>query len=150
VKTARTKAEGQKWLGKMQFQLGQAYEKSASLTTVQEYLEGWLESIRLNLRSKTVHHYELTMRNHVLPYIGITRLGDLSPMQVEKLYAHLHTSGKGIRTIRLTHGVLHSALGKAVRLRLIGANPATGATLPRLKQAKFKSSISSRSLVSWR
>ena len=38
----------------------------------------------------------------------------------------------------MIHGVLHSALEKAVRLRLIGKNPATGATLPRLKQSEMQ------------
>ena len=43
-----------------------------------------------------------------------------------------------VRTVRLTHGVLHSALEKAVRLRLITNNPASGATLPRLKQTEMQ------------
>jgi hypothetical protein len=135
--SARTKAEVQKWLQKIQFQLGQGLDHAASQVTVQEYMEQWLESIRLKLRSKTVYHYEGTTRNHILPYIGTTRLQDLSPLQVERLYAHLHATGKGIRTIRLTHGILHSALEKAVRLRLIGSNPASGSTLPRLQQAEM-------------
>jgi integrase len=106
--------------------------------TIEEFLVDWLESCKLKLRSTTVYQYELTVRNHIIPNIGKVKLRDLHPLQVERLYASLVMIKVGTRTVRLVHGVLHSAMEKAVRLRLISSNPASGATLPRLVQREMQ------------
>jgi integrase len=136
--SSKTKNEALKWLQRTQFQLGVSLDASSSNTTLEEFLLDWLESCKLNLRSTTVYQYELTVRNHIIPNIGKVKLRDLNPLQVERLYALLVITKVGTRTVRLVHGVLHSALEKAVRLRLVPSNPASGATLPRLNQREMQ------------
>lgn len=136
--SSKNKADALKWLQRTQFQLGVSLDASSSNTTLEEFLNDWLESCRLKLRSTTIYQYELTARNHIIPHIGKVKLRDLNPIQVERLYAFLVTANVGTRTVRLAHGVLHSALEKAVRLRLVSSNPASGATLPRLVQREMQ------------
>jgi integrase len=136
--SSKTKTEALKWLQRTQFQLGVSLDASSSNTTIAEFLVDWLESCKLKLRSTTVYQYELTVRNHIIPNIGKVKLRDLHPLQVERLYASLVMMKVGTRTVRLAHGVLHSAMEKAVRLRLISSNPTSGATLPRLVQREMQ------------
>ncbi len=136
--SATSKAEVLKWLHRTQFQIGQTQFGDASHLTIEDFLNGWLESSRMRLRATTIYQYELTARNHIIPHIGKIKLSDLNPIQVERLYAYLMETGVGVRTVRLTHGVLHSALEKAIKLRLIPSNPASKATLPRLRQSEMQ------------
>jgi integrase len=62
------------------------------------------------------------------------RLGQLTTRDLERFYTALHTSRLGARSVRALHVLLGKALKNAVRDRLIPANPARGATLPRMQR----------------
>jgi integrase len=90
------------------------------------------------LRPKTTHQYGLIIRKHIIPNIGKVQLKDLRLARIEQFYSELISSGVGIRTVRVTHNVLHKALEKAVRYGLITYNPSHGATLPRYKHCEMQ------------
>ena len=98
--------------------------------SVAQYLEYWLGSVRSSVRPRTYESYDLNVRR-LVPLIGRTRLGTLSPAQVERAYGELATSGLSNRSIVQAHTVLHNALKKAVQWNLLGRNPTDAASVPR-------------------
>ena len=50
---------------------------------------------------------------------------------------NLLLAGIGVRTVRILHNILHKALDKAVRYRMVIANPAHGAELPRYRHGEM-------------
>jgi integrase len=136
--SAKSKAECQAWVREIHSQLDQGYNLQDGRITIGEYLTKWLETHKATLRLKTSHQYEQIIRNHINPQIGAVSLQDLRLARVEQLYADLIASGIGVRTVRLTHSVLHRALEKAVKYGSIIRNPSHGAALPRLRQAEMQ------------
>ena len=127
----KTKEDCQQWLREQLHQLDQGFDVVGSEVTLERYIHEWLETNCTSLRPKTFHQYESIVRKHIVPYIGTIRLKDLNLMRVEHFYGELRQAGSGIRTIQLTHSVLHRALERAVRFNLILRNPAHNATVPR-------------------
>ncbi len=134
----KTKAECQQWLRKMQFHLDRGYNHHGGKIILGTYLNEWLETSKVSLRPNTVYQYGLTIKNHIIPYIGNIQLMDLRLDRIEQLYAELIADGIGTRTVRLTHSVLHRALEKAVKYGLIVRNPSQGAALPRKQQPEMQ------------
>ncbi len=103
---------------------------TASKITLAEYLEAWLESIKLSVKPNTLDQYQTAMRSWVIPHIGQAKLTAVTPEMLEGLYATLSVRGKrngtglGARSVRVTHRILHRAFGKAVARKLIATNPA--------------------------
>jgi integrase len=95
--------------------------------TVGQYLEQWIAGKRA-LKPKTVALYRQALDLYLIPHLGQFRLLELRPHHLDRFYASI-TIGKRGRplssgSIRRIHAVLRSALGTAVKRRLIPYNPA--------------------------
>jgi integrase len=93
---------------------------------------------RTSLRPKTAVEYQRIVDAYLTPLIGDIKVHQLVINQVNRLYASMANEGRGTRTIRLTHSVLHSALEHAVKTGLITKNPSHGAMLPRKKYQEMQ------------
>lgn len=103
-----------------------------SRDTLDVYLTTWLkDSSKPRHRASTHQQYEKLLAHHIRPRLGMVQLSKLTALQIEGVYGAMTAKGLSPRTVRYTHAVLHSALEKAVRMRLISSNPASGAELPR-------------------
>ena len=134
----KTKSEALTWIRNMQSEVDRGLNYAGGKITLDEYLYKWLQTARIALRPKTSSQYEHLIGKHILPRIGKVSLKDLRLIDIEKFYGEMALEGIGIRTIRITHNILHQALGKAVKYNLILANPAHGAALPRYKSGEMK------------
>lgn len=104
--------------------------------TVGEWLDIWLEEYTGNMKPHTKKSYEATVKNHIKPVLGKTRLQELTPVHVQKFInglTNLKNDGKLLnpKTAKNIHGVLHSALQQAVRIGYLRTNPASMTVLPR-------------------
>ncbi|GBG56056.1 site-specific integrase [Sporomusaceae bacterium FL31] len=113
-----------------------------------DYLREWLDTYaKINLRQSTYIGYNRIINFHLIPHLGQIDLKDISPIQIDKLYAFLlqkgRRDGKGglsAKTVQYTHRVLNEALEHAVKRQLIYHNPVKRITnIPRPK--KFQSNI---------
>jgi integrase len=103
---------------------------------VSEYLERWLAHVRGRVRTVTFEGYAGLIRRHALPRLGSTRIGELTPLDVQELYDSLLVDpAEGRRlaagTVLNLHLVLTQAFGQAVRWRLLPSSPVAGAQPPR-------------------
>ena len=96
--------------------------------TVEEFLQSWLK--RVDVKPRTLEHYELVIRKHILPTIGSKTLAKLSANDVEHLLANRRRAGLSPRSVHHVRAVLRNALRKAVRDRLVTFNVASMADPP--------------------
>jgi integrase len=106
--------------------------------TVDQYLDRWLDHIRISLRARTVARYTALLRDHVRPHVGARPLKQLSPLEIQAVYDRLAVDGRrdgkpgGLapQHILAAHRCLHRALAQAVTWRLLARNVAIDATPP--------------------
>jgi integrase len=106
--------------------------------TLGEFFNQWLEEYAQHQCSrKTVERYRELAR-HVTKHLGQTPLGKVTPLQLQRVYNTLLTSGKkngtplSRKTVRHVHGLVHVALQTAVKWHLLRLNPADACSLPPL------------------
>ena len=111
--------------------------------TLAEYLDGWLDSRRGDLRPTTIYGYEKVVAKRIVPTIGHVKLSELDAATLEAWYTRLLAGGGSTgqplsaKTVANTAGVLSMALGDAVRLKLLRHNPTADARLPRRERREM-------------
>ncbi len=109
-----------------------------SRLTLAEFAERWLaDHASANVAPKTYARYAGLLRQHVVPHLGRITLEKLTPAHIVQLHAKLRQTSCANKdgllsptTIRHVHRVLHTALGHAVKWRLISINPASSVDAP--------------------
>lgn len=101
-----------------------------------EYLDAWLASKRLEVKTRTFDTYKADIENHVKPTLGSVRLGDVAPAHVKALLDELR-QGKRPSVARKVRAVLHAALGDAVREERILRNPVAVTAPPATPKASI-------------
>lgn len=101
-----------------------------------EWLTIWLDEYCQEIKPGTLVQYRGYVKNHIVPAIGRIRLCNLQPHHVQKMVNELSGHGKGkteisYKTRKNVHGCLSAALGKAVEIKYLSENPATGCSIPR-------------------
>jgi len=134
---AATKQECQAWIRMLQPKLDQGWDYRKSLSSLEDYLELWLQNSRPTLRPKTAYQYEQIIGKHIKPKLGSIAIKDISTEQIERFYSQLLAQNVGIRTIRLCHLILHRAFEKAVIYGMVLRNPCQGASLPRYQHQEM-------------
>lgn len=114
-----------------------------SQDTVSVFAGQWLTTIAATVKPTTLEQYRRYLKLHVVPRIGGLPLGQVSPRDLNMLYAslreHGRADGKGglsVRTVRLVHAVVHRMFRDAVRWEQIPRNPADSADPPRATGGK--------------
>jgi integrase len=98
--------------------------------TVADFLTRWLASLD-GVAPATRRRYHDLLHRHVLPALGSRPLGQLTPLDLQALYAARQAAGLAPTTVHLLHNVLHRALEQAVRWDLLARNPASRVQAPR-------------------
>jgi integrase len=116
-------------------------------TTVQQYLERWLESKRGQVKPRTLELYEYDLKHYAIPRIGRHKLTKLTAMHVQAMQEDIRrqvqkdSEGKkdGARTASSVTAILSRALGQAVEWALTIRNPARGVKRPRITTREARS-----------
>lgn len=100
--------------------------------TLSQYLEQWLpyHTKTKPLEPTTAARYK-TLAVHAMKALGKLPLKELTVFMFDDLYSKLAET-LGPKTIREVHNVMHVALKRAVKTKLLPFNPADGADLPRV------------------
>lgn len=121
--TADTRSECQAWLKKTLLQVDNGLTMDGAQTSLESYLQQWLQTVKPALRLTTWNLYQHIVVSHIIPYLGSAKLKDLRPEIIQRLYDSRQAAGTGSRTIQLVHVVLHNAMSHAVRLGILPRNP---------------------------
>ena len=118
--------------------------------TVAEWLRLWYELYaKPNIRPTTADSYHRGIESHVIPRIGEIKLKQLTSRDIQKMYKDLQENGRlrkskkqqnGLSnaTVRGIHMMLHNALDRAVRERLILRNPTEDCIIPKIQKQEMK------------
>lgn len=105
-----------------------------TLSTLGEYMRRWLpyHTKAKPLEPTTAGRY-VSLAAHAIQALGSTPLKDLTTFALDDLYVKLSETLSG-KTVREVHSVVHVALKRAVKTKLLPFNPADGCDLPRVDQ----------------
>ena len=118
--------------------------------TVATWLRTWYELYaKPNVRTATADRYELMIEAYTIPRIGNIKLPKLTTRHLQKLYKELLENGrihigrdqnKGLSTttVHSVHLMLHCALERAVKERLIPRNPCEDCIVPKPRKLDMK------------
>lgn len=105
--------------------------------TVAQFLKDWLDTTqKYDVRPRTYERYEEVVRLHISPILGRHQLQKLTTHHVESFYAKKLEEGLSPRTVNTFHNVLHKALDKARKSRLIVENVCDLVDPPRVEDVE--------------
>lgn len=131
---------------------------NAGKMTLNEYLDQYFETYCAHMRPNTKTAAEGYMKKHIIPIIGQMHLKDVTTLHIQKIYNKMlktefkaakykEIDGKKVlvspakkyspKTMKNVHGVLSTALSKAVKTNLITRNPCDNITLPKIKRFEY-------------
>lgn len=105
--------------------------------TVGEWLPTWQAS-RVHLRPSTRALSESLLRNHVLPYFGVRRLGSVTPTDVQGFVADLEAKGLAASTIRQCYLLVGGLFSSALESDIIVRTPCRGIKLPQESKTEMR------------
>lgn len=98
--------------------------------TLNGWLDVWLESVRTNREPLTYERYDSICRTHIRPALGHKRLGQITPLDVQRLL-DAKRAVRATNTVRIISIVLESALSRAERMGLVPRNVASARVIER-------------------
>lgn len=111
---------------------------ASSRQTVAQFLDQWLENTQKpSVRPRTYERYEEVIRLHINPVLGHYQLQKLTAQHIEAFYAKKLEQGLSPRTVNTFHNVLHKALEKARRSRVIVENVCEFVDRPRIEDIEI-------------
>ncbi|MFC2064284.1 tyrosine-type recombinase/integrase [Chloroflexota bacterium] len=134
----KLQSEAREWLQITNNQIRSGLTLAGAQTTLQDYLNQWLISYRSSVHPNTIFQYEGIIRIHIIPVLGHVKLNDIRTDQIQSLINAETEKGTSPRMVRYIHSVLRCALNIALKWGMIGRNPATSVTLPKLKRKEMK------------
>jgi integrase len=105
--------------------------------TVEQYLASWLLSIKATMEFSTWQRHEEYVRLHIVPALGKVRMAQVTPQQVQALYAERLASGLSSTTVHHLHATLHKAFKDAERLRVVARNVTKLVNVPRVAETEI-------------
>ncbi|MBS3939723.1 MAG: site-specific integrase [Actinobacteria bacterium] len=123
------------------------------ITVASWFVDEWLPSIKPRHAADARNHrgtvsiatwdaYSSDLKRYVIPRIGALRLQALTPGQLDELYDELEASGGrdgrplSAKTVANVAGIVHKALGDAVRRGRLRRNPADAVSPPTASKAR--------------
>ena len=119
--------------------------------TVVAWLRTWFELYaKPHIRPSTMNYYHRNIEQHIIPAIGDIPLNKLTTRDLQKLYNDLQSNGRlrkvqkkekpGLSnsTVRGIHMMLHNALDRAVKEKLILSNPTENCIIPKIEKQEMK------------
>lgn len=119
--------------------------------TVEAWCKTWFELYsKPNIRPSTAEYYRRSIELHTIPNIGDVKLNKLTGRDIQKLYKDLQENGRirkeqkdknpGLSnsTVRGIHMMLHNALDRAVKERLILRNPTEDCIIPKIQKQEMQ------------
>jgi len=117
---------------------GEFFSPKNKDTTVKIWLEVWGKDYTLDLKNNTRHEYMQQCKYYLIPAFGDIKLSNLTTHTIQLYYNSLVNPAEGKplsgKTVKNLHGTFSKALNKAVELGMIGKNPCSAVTLPRVER----------------
>lgn len=131
----KTKQEVQKKLRNAQSANDIGRLPTPNRTTVEEYLEFWIENVS-RAATSTKDRYQQDIRTKINPLIGKVRLQQLTALHIDSVISTAAREEYSASSQQKIFAVLNKSLNDAVKRDLIGFNPCSKSDKPRLGKTK--------------
>ena len=105
------------------------------------YLSDWLETWHKDYLSDIIRsskaNYRSIIDNHLKPFLGNYPLSKLKAPVIQSFYNQLRDKGLSAKYIKNIHGVLHSALDKAVEIEFATKNYSSVCSIPKIVETEI-------------
>lgn len=130
--SSRTKAEAEKKLRDFKKAQHKGIEKSFTPYSVTAYFDFWLKTYQFpKLKPLSFDRLESSVRNHILPFLGLKKFDQVSLDDVQQLINHLHQQKKlSYSSIKKVYNALNACYKHALIAGILPRNPCLGAVLP--------------------
>ena len=135
---AKTRAEAGTKLRESQHLVARGMVLADERTTVETFLNTWLQTIQSTVRPRTYQGYALNVERHLTPDLGHIRLARLTPETIQLLLAKKLAQGLAPQTVRNIHATLRAALRQAERWSVLARNPASLVSPPRVAREELQ------------
>jgi integrase len=115
-----------------------AYTAPSKITVAEFLRNEWLPAKTPTIEGTTLGTYRSDIQSKIVPALGTRPLQQVTPAEINNLYADLASRGLAAKTIRNVHGVLHRALRDAARWGLVARNVADLADPPKTVRPEIK------------
>jgi integrase len=105
--------------------------------TLAQYLTNWLQTTKPTIEFASWERNRQYVELHIVPSLGHVRLRELTPQQVQQLYADRLSAGLSSSTVHHLHAALHKALKDAERLGLVARNVCKLVDAPRMAETEI-------------
>ena len=134
-----TKKEASKRLNQLLYERDNGTYIEPNKVTVGEFLNQYLlDHAQNTVGAKTFERYSEIVEKHLSPALGTLNLKQLSPLHIQNYMSEAMKSGRrngkgglSAQTVKHHYRVLHAALEKAIKWRLIPVNPARAVDAPK-------------------
>jgi len=100
--------------------------------TLEQFLNDWMkECCELTLAPTTIAGYKRTIKNHIVPHIGDTKLENLNTLLLQKYINKLYANGIGERTVKFCKQILSSSFSWGCSMGKMADNPCKNVRLKR-------------------
>jgi integrase len=103
--------------------------------TVRDYMDDWLYNT-LKLKGKSLDIKELSLRNHVYPYIGDMQIASLGANDIQRMVNALIDKEYSYSTIKKAYDAVNQCFKLALIKEEIHKNPCLGVVLPKNTKKK--------------
>ncbi len=140
-----TKKDAQKELRRILTELDGGISVDSKKMTVADLLRLWLRVYaKQEVSAKTFERYEQIVETHLIPTFGTAPLHQLHEYHIQSAYVEWLKSGRrdgkgGLspQTVKHHHRLLHQAMGRAVKWKLIARNPVDDVDPPSVDRAEI-------------
>lgn len=129
--TAATHKECLDWIRDTSSQIDNGLTYDGAITTLADYLAGWLTIKSTEIEPATERQYRQISRDYILPQLGSKVLLQLRSSHIQALFIKHLNNGVSPRVVGLVHDVLRAALNDAIDLGLLTKNPTASAKKPK-------------------
>ena len=137
---AKTQGECRKKLDRLRqrFGTGLLGDPRVERTDLGTFLRAWLEGKRGTVEVTTWARYEQHVRLHLVPALGRTRIADLRPEDLRRLYAQALRAGLSPKSVRAVHLTVSQALKQGVRDGDLYRNVADSVRPPKAERREMR------------
>lgn len=124
-------------LDKLKYEIRNGIYCKESSITVNNWFRIWIKEYKEpTVKKSTLETYQFVYEHHIRKELGSSKLKEIWPEMIQRLYNSLNRQGLSKKTIDLVSTILHGMFLQAYKNQMIQRNPVPLATIPKGKKAK--------------
>ncbi len=136
--TTKTAREGREWIRHQLEKPDQGINLERASAPLNDYLDDWLANVKTSRASSTYKNYFDYINRYIRPILGEFKMSDLRPDLIQSAVDGMLKNGTPAYSTAYAFKLLKMSLKRAVKLGILGFNPADGVTPPKTPKKEMQ------------